>query len=159
MKLKIATLGLVAGGVFAATQAFAQDTQDLNVNATVNATCKFQGSAKTVTIQNDGNGAIDPSLNTDATGTATVKYRCTKGTTPSAVTAGDGQNFSGGSRRVAFSGEFMPYSLTLGSTTAGSGHGTGQDKDLSVSATITAANHQNASAGTYTDVVVLTITP
>ena len=113
-----------------------------------------------VTIANSG-AAIDPSLATNATGQTTVQYRCTKGETPT-TTANDGLNEGGtGSRRVRLgaTAEYMPYALVLsGGDTVGSGH-TAAASTLTIDATITAANHQNAAAGAYSDTVLISITP
>jgi spore coat protein U-like protein len=161
MKRSSLALALVATGLMASASAFAASaTHDLAVSATVTGNCRFNAaSGTTLTLANSG-GAIDPSVATDATGTANVLYRCTKGTVAS-VAAGDGLHFSGGSRRVSLdASNYMPYSLSMsGCTGTGTGHGAGQDLTCAVSGTITATNHQNATAGAYNDTVVLSITP
>lgn len=158
-KFKRFTLVAVTG-TFVSAAAFATDTHTLNVSATVTAVCKFNSAAATsLTIANSGT-SVDPSIAVDATGTANVLFRCTSGTT-SSISAGNGNNFSGGSRRVAAGTNYIPYSLALsGTAQSGSGFsGAGADKTLSATGTIIQADFQNASAGAYTDVVVLTVTP
>lgn len=155
MKMKFAAIGLLAAG-----SAIAADSNTLTVNATVNGTCKFTTATSTVNIANSG-GAIDPSLATNATGQTTVQFRCTNGTT-SAISADNGLNFSAGSRRVRIGAttNYMPYSLALtGAAQAGTGHGAGNEKTLTIDATIVAADHQNAAAGSYADTVLLSLTP
>ena len=160
MKRTSLALALVATGLVASASAFAASaTHDLAVSATVTGNCRFNAaSGTTLTLANSA-GSIDPSLATDATGTANVLYRCTKGTVAS-VAAGNGLHFSG-SRRVSLdASNYMPYSLSMsGCTSTGTGHGAGPDLTCAVSGTITAANHQNATAGAYSDTVVLSITP
>lgn len=161
MKRTSLALALVATGLVASASAFAASaTHDLAVSATVTGNCRFNAaSGTTLTLANSG-GAIDPSLATDATGTANVLYRCTKGTVAN-VSAGNGLYFSGGSRRVRLdASNEMPYSLSMsGCNATGTGHGAGQNLTCAVSGTILAADHQNATAGAYTDTVVLSITP
>jgi len=154
----VMVLGLVLG---LGRVAMAGDTATLNVSATVNGTCKFSALNASLTLANDGLGAIDPSVNTAATGSTTIAYRCTKGTPATGVTAGNGDHFSG-NRRVGLGdhSDYMAYSLTLsGGTQTGTGFGAGQDKTLDISGTILVADFQNATAGVYDDHVTLTITP
>ena len=157
--MKLASLGLLAVGLLSIAPAFAASTtHSLSLSATVTGICKFNTAGPTaVTIANSG-GAIDPTVAVDATGTANVLFRCTTGTT-SAISANNGSNFLV-TRRVMFGALPMPYSLALaGNAQVGSGHGAGQDKTLAVTATIIQADFINATAGAYTDTVVLTITP
>jgi len=161
MKRTSLALALVATGLVASASAFAASaTHDLAVSATVTGNCRFNAaSGTTLTLANSA-GSIDPSLATDATGTANVLYRCTKGTAAT-VNAGNGLHFSGGSNRVMLdASNYMPYTLSLsGCNATGTGHGAGKDLTCAVSGAITAANHQNATSGVYTDTVVLSITP
>jgi spore coat protein U-like protein len=138
----------------------ASETHTLNVSANVTGNCRFNDAGPTSLVIGNAGGAIDPSDTADATGSAAVLYRCTTGTS-STITVGDGQNFSGGARRVADgAGNFMSYALAVsGDQQAGIGHGAGQDLTVSFDATIVAADFQNVPAGSYSDSVVLTITP
>lgn len=161
MKFNRATYGALAMFVLASAPAFsASTTHTLDVSATVTGNCRFNTAGPTaLTLANSG-GAIDPSSTIDATGSASVLFRCTTGT-DSAISAGDGLHFSGGSRRVTDgSANYMAYSLALtGTAQTGSGHGAGQDMTLGINGTILAAAFQNAPAGSYTDTVVLDILP
>ena len=137
----------------------ASTTHQLDVTATVNGTCQFNTAGPTALNIANSAGAIDPTLAGNATGSATVLFRCTTGTT-SAITADNGVNFSGSRRVKNGVANFMPYSLTLtGAAQAGTGHGAAGDKTLTVDATILNADFVNAAAGAYADTVTLTITP
>ncbi|MGE0498144.1 MAG: spore coat protein U domain-containing protein [Ramlibacter sp.] len=134
----------------------AADTQNLNVTATVTGKCKFTSS-----VQTFGFGALDPSAAVLTNGAgAAVTYKCTKGTASAGVTAGNGSNFSGGSRRMTNGTDFIPYSLTLsGGTQTGLGFGSGNDLNLTLAGSVAAADYENASAGSYSDTVLLSISP
>jgi len=161
MKLKLLAVSLAAAGTLVSATALAgSTTHTLSVSATVTGNCKFNSAGPTTLTIATGAGVIDPSAAGPATGSVGVAFRCTTGTT-SSISADDGLNSTGpGARRVANGGNFMPYSLTLtNAAQVGSGFGAGQDKTLTVDASITAANYQNAAAGAYADTVTLTITP
>ena len=131
--------------------ATAGDTQNLTVSATVQQQCKFFGLGQTAAF-----GNIDPSGTSDVTANATVKYKCTNGTTPGSLAPTSG----GLSRTMSDGGSnTLAYTLSLASLSAGSGFGSGQEKSIAVTATITPAQFQNAVAATYQEVVELTITP
>jgi spore coat protein U-like protein len=158
MKKRLVVLAMVLGLVLGLTGvAIASGDATLTVSATVNGTCKFSAGSATLAF-----GAIDPSNTSAATATTSITYKCTKGTAATGVTAGDGLHLSGGSKRVALPGDadFMTYTLTLtGGTQTGTGFGAAQDKTLTIDGTIAVADFQNATAGAYTDQVVLTINP
>ena len=163
MKRTLIALSLAAAGLVASVPGFAASaTHSLNLSATITGNCRFNTAGPTaVTIGTPAAvTAIDQSETpAAATGTANVLYRCTTGTT-AATTAGNGLNFSGSRQVCVGASPCMPYSLNLvGGAQVGTGHGAGQDKTLAVTATISSANYENAAAGTYTDTVVLTITP
>lgn len=152
---------LLSAGFFAFSAYSASTTHSIDVSATVNGNCRFTDAGPTtLTLANDV-GAIDPSLAVDATGTATVTFRCTTGTTQT-ITADSGLYFGGGSRNVreGTSSTDMPYSLTLtGAAQVGTGHGAGKDLTLTVDGTIAQTDFQNVPAGSYADTVELTFTP
>jgi len=159
MKLKLIALAL-SGALVSGAALAGSTTHTLSVSATVTGSCKFNSAGPTTLTIATGAGVIDPSAAGPATGSAGIAFRCTTGTT-SSIAADDGLNSTGpGARRVASGGNFMPYALTLtNAAQVGSGFGAGQDKTLTVDASITAANYQNAAAGAYSDTVTLTITP
>jgi spore coat protein U-like protein len=121
-------------------------------------------------------GNLDPSLGTTVSAAMTVGTvgadevgNCTPATQTMTLSAGNGLNFSGGSRQLASGGNFIPYSLgAAASAWTGSSAGPwtqnkpGNNRWVpipSLSAVILGVNYQNAAPGTYTDTVVLTISP
>jgi spore coat protein U-like protein len=157
MKTRILALSLLTAGV--CSSAIAADTYSLAVSAQVLGRCKFtQAAGSTLTMTNVV-GGIDPSSATNATGSANITYRCTNGQAP-AFTNDTGTHVSGGNMRVADgSGNFMIYTLGLTSGGAGLGFGAASDRTLAVAGTITSANFASAAVGTYTDTVVISVTP
>lgn len=139
----------------ASTLASAGDTQNLSVTASVTGLCKFSSAAQTFTF-----GTLDPSAAVVTAGSgASVTYKCTKGTAPTSLTAGNGSNFSG-SRRMTNGTDFIPYTLTVaGGTQPGLGFSTGKDLSLTLTGSVAAADYVDVSAGSYTDTVVLTVAP
>ncbi len=164
MKTKPAVLALAAiVSAFAVPALAASSTHQLNVSATVNPVCRFNTAGPTaINIVTPVNGsAIDPAeAPSDATGANTVLFRCSTGTT-SVISAGNGSHF-GTARNVCVGATTvcMPYALTMtGDAQTGSGLGAGQDKTLTVNAKIVSTDYQNATPGSYTDTVQLSITP
>lgn len=133
----------------------AADTQSLSVTASVTGVCKFNTGQTPVMAF----GAIDPSGTGDITASASVTYRCTKGTTASVSNAVTGTRSLAGSGTA--SGDTMAYQLafTSGNTGTGTGFGAGQDLTLVLGGTITSANYQNKAAGGYAETVTLTVAP
>lgn len=145
----IALAVLAAGGA-----AWASDTNTLTVNASVTGTCKFSTATSTLNF-----GALDPSTPVLVNGSATTQFWCTKGVTTGAVTAGNGVNWSGSSRRMAGpGGDLIPYSLTL--TPDGNPNaGPVPPRTLTIAGAVLAADYTGVSAGSYSDTVTLSITP
>ena len=143
----VATLACAAGLASA-------DTAQLTVLAAVSGVCKF-GAAPTMNF-----GTIDPSTVTaDIPGSASVEYRCTKGTVPATLTLPVG-TFAMVDPGKA--GSTLPFTLTLPatSTLVGTGFGTALQSTFTVTGKILLADAQIALAGTgYTKSVTLTITP
>lgn len=162
MKTRLTAVALAVAALVGATCATAASTtHTLTVSATVHGTCKFNDAGPTVlTIANSGT-VIDPSVASNATGTVNVPFRCTKGTS-SSITDNGGDHLGGGIKHVAtLGGDLMAYSLGYDGTDvqAGTGMGSGHDLTLAVRGTILVADFENATAGAYTDSVVLTINP
>lgn len=119
-------------------------------------------------------GALDPSVGSTVMSTLTVgTFRsdqvgdCTSIAQTMTLTAGAGQNFVGGSRRLSSAGNFIRYSIGgAGGGWAGTGPwtrtkpGNNTWRQIPVlTATILGVDYQNAAAGTYSDTVTLTISP
>ena len=163
MKRNSIALALIAAGVLASGVAAAADTHTVNVNAVVAGTCKFMAAGPTtVNVQNNVGGNIDPSLTGagNATGSATINFRCTKGAT-SSMNVGASLYAGPVGRTVTSGANTMTYTMTLtGYAQAGQGFGAGGvDLPLVVAADITEAVWSVAAAGTYTDSMVLTVNP
>jgi spore coat protein U-like protein len=150
MKKLLITL-IVLGLTVIAGSAFA-DTTTVNVSATVTGTCKFlTGGAVTYTL--------DPSVGTLATGSVTQPtFWCTKGTSYS-IADDNGANKSGTTYRMkhATLGEYVPYTFTY--TKTGSGGGKTSTITMNIASTVLGTDYINASSGSYSDIVTLTITP
>ncbi|HEY8244429.1 MAG TPA: spore coat U domain-containing protein [Casimicrobiaceae bacterium] len=149
-------------------------TANLLVTATVSATC-------TITTSPLAFGAYDPvvthaSTALDATGSVTIA--CTKGSTGLSVGIGNGNDYSGGTRRMSGSGDFLSYVIyrppnntpgtactfpgtlawgtTIGTNTLALTNATSKaPRTYNVCGTIPAG--QDVTVATYSDTVVATI--
>jgi len=150
MVVFIALVLLAAGGA-----AWAADSNTLTVQASVVGTCMFTGT-KTSTLDF---GAIDPSAAGPIPASGSTQFWCTKGVTTDAISAGNGGNHDGTSRRMAGpGGDFIPYSLILAAP-SGTNAGPLSPRTLNFSGSIVAADYAVVSAGSYSDTVTLTLTP
>lgn len=159
---RISLLAAVTGlAMFASGGAFAGNTNTLQVTAQITGTCNFSAANNAAGNTTLAFGTLDQTLATSPSATQTsLNYWCTKGTTATALTAGNGQNTTGcgGTRCLSNGTDLIPYTLTL---TNPGGAGTGKSTPITVTfdGTITNAAYINVSAGSYTDLVTLTITP
>ena len=154
MKLnKLGLLGMLcAAGLFSNTAALAADVANVTVNATVVGTCKFTGAGVVAFT-------LDPSVGGAVAGVVTQPtFWCTNGAAYN-ITDNDGLHASLGVQRMkhATLAEFIPY--TFGYTAAGNGTGPATPITMNISSSVAAINYLNASAGSYADTVVLSITP
>jgi spore coat protein U-like protein len=153
-----AALLLVVG--LAAPAAAASATANLSVSATVIATCTIQDATL-----NFGN--YDPLSAVATDGSATLTYRCTRGTSPT-IGLALGGNASGTTRRMKDAGtNYLTYELYKEGTRINVWGNSGTDlvspgatassgnQSVSVYGRVTAS--QDVPAGTYTDTVVATI--
>ncbi len=145
-----------------------QSTANLNVTASIQATCNISTSPVAF-------GVYDPltanaSSGSDLPGTGTVTVSCTNGTNGT-ITLGQGSHAAGGStdtvplRRMQSGSNQMSYFLYSDSSrsvvwgnTAGTGvahSGTGSSTDITVYGLVTKG--QSLPAGSYSDTVVATI--
>lgn len=157
MKRIIAGLALLASLQQAA---HAAGSHALSVSASVLSknTCRFQSTGPTALAF----GAIDPGGTAPVTINLTLQYRC-NGSDPVAswaVASDDGLYEAGVGqprlRHTTLTTNFMPYSLTFPAS------GTvprNTVTNMSISATITPANFQNARVGAYADTLILSIAP
>ena len=135
-----------------AGNAMAADSHTITVNATVGATCKFNAASSTLNL------TLDPTATSTVTQSASVLYRCTKGTAPSfALASGSTSSATGGN--LVNGAESIPYTFSSTSGGSGTGMGTGNDKTLSVSVSVNQANAANVTPAVYTDTITITLTP
>ena len=134
--------------------AMAADTTTVAVSATVVGTCKFTAGG-TIPF-----GNLDPSVGTNQTPAVTQPtFWCTKGADYT-ITDDGGLHESGPTNRRMLHAsltEYIPYSFTY--TAAGKGLGPANILTMNIASTVLGADYINASAGSYTDTVTLTITP
>ncbi|HET7672465.1 MAG TPA: spore coat protein U domain-containing protein [Burkholderiales bacterium] len=132
--------------------AMAADSHTITVNATVTGTCKFNAASSTLNL------TLDPTASSTVTQTASVLYRCTKGTAPSfALASGSTGSAAGGN--LVNGAESIPYTFSSASGGSGTGMAAGNDKTLSVSVSVNQANAANVTPAVYTDSITITLTP
>ena len=150
-KNKVLALATVAA-LLASGAARAIDSHTITVSATVVATCKFSSATSTLAL------TLDPTASSTVSQTASVLYRCTKGTAPSfALSSGSTSSSAGGN--LANGAESIAYSYSSSSGGSGTGMGVGNDKTLSVTVSVSQANSANVTPGVYTDTISITLTP
>ena len=136
-----ATLGL------AAFQALAADTS-----------CVFRGGGATLAF-----GFLDPSVASNVTvpvsvGTLEVGD-CNPKTQTMTISADNGLNFSGGTRRMSNgSGSYIAYSLT-GLPLTANRPGNNTYATFTFSGTVLGTAYQNATVGLHSDTVIISVSP
>src|SRR5712691_4645689 len=139
-----AALSVLGGNASGAGSA----AQNVNVNAAVQATCRFTSTVQTISL------IIDPSLPGPYTGTGTVTYKCTNKTTPTlslmpVSTAIPSAGAAGGNANLKLTGETdIPYSYTNTGAVQGTGFGAPANKSITVNVSVLEADGQAAAAGT-----------
>ena len=133
----------IAGSAMAATA-------NLAVSASISNACSVTGGTLSF-------GALDTLAAPAVPGTsAGVTVTCTK-SDPYTVTVDKGINFVGAQANLKNSAntDKIPYSLTVPALSAG----TGASQTVAITGSIAAGTYNTASAGTYNDTVVITVTP
>ena len=143
---------LCAAALAFSAGARAADSHTITVNATVVATCKFNSATSTVNL------TLDPTATSTVSQTASVLYRCTKGTAPSFALASGSTNSAAGGNLVN-GAESIAYTYSSTSGGSGTGMGSGKDKTLSVTISVNQANAANVTPAVYTDTIAITLTP
>ena len=159
MRLLLSTLLTTSLAAVPAVATAAQATTNLQVKVTVTSTCEVS-----VLSANDLDFGSVASTAAAVTATAQLQVKCSNGT-PYSVALDAGANASGGQRRMANGGNFVPYGLyrSAGTTEpwtdqAGqvhSGTGTGANQQIEVFGELPSAN---VPAGVYVDTVTATLT-
>ncbi len=125
-------------------------TADLSVSATVASACSVTGGTLSF-------GALD-TLNAPAVPATSsgVTVTCTK-SDPYTVQVNNGLNAVSNQAYLknATNTDTIPYSLTVPALSAG----TGNAQTIDIAGNIAAGSYKTASAGTYNDTVVITVTP
>src|SRR5918996_3539798 len=138
-------------GLLMTGNAMPADSHTITVNATVSATCKFNAASSTMNL------TLDPTATSTITQTASVVYRCTKGTAPSfALASGSTASATGGNLRNG--AESIPYTFSSTSGGSGTGMSVGNDRTLSVAVSVNQANAANVTPAVYTDSITITLT-
>ena len=142
-----------------AGNAMAAGQTSINISAQVVGTCKFNSASSNLGL---GSLPFDPGTGAPlgATAAGSTTFWCTRNASYT-VLDDDGANESGpnANRLVGTaSGEFIPYAFSITSPTTGLGQGPTTDITLNFQAVVGGTYAGNA-ADTYTDTVVLTITP
>ncbi len=141
-------------------EAYGGDTNVVSVSATVlsKSECKF--NSKTALL-NFGN--LDPSNPIDRTINTSITFRC-GGSAPMAtffITDDDGLHKAGPDqnrmRHATITSEYLPYSLTLNPSSGTVPKNTNQT--LTITGTVKGVDYQVATSGSYSDTVVISISP
>jgi len=152
---KITAILAAAAIVAMAGTAMAADSNTLTVQASVTGTCKFSSPTSTLNF-----GALDPSVGTNVNGSTTTEFWCTKGVSTDVIGADDGLNFAGGKRQMKdpVSTDVIPYTLSLNKD-GNSNEGPATPRTLTVAGQVLGTDYTAKTAGSYSDTVVLNITP
>lgn len=149
-KKLLTALGSAALIISAGAQA--ADSHTITVSATVVATCKFNSASSTLNL------TLNPTATSTVSQSASVLYRCTKGTAPIfALASGSTSSATGGN--LVNGSESIAYTFASTSGGNGTGVGSGQDKSLSVTVSVNQANAANVTPAIYTDTIAITLTP
>ncbi|HUU72526.1 MAG TPA: spore coat protein U domain-containing protein [Burkholderiales bacterium] len=159
---KMKFLAAIAGfAMLASGNVLAGNTNTLRVTAAITGTCNFSANNNTA-----GNTTLDFGTLDQATGgnvvatTTSLQYWCTKGEVATNISAGNGANTAGcsGTRCLSNGTDLIPYSLAV-SFNAAVGSGKSTPINVDFDGGIVDADYIDVSAGNYSDLVTLTITP
>jgi spore coat protein U-like protein len=153
---KIAAALGMSVGLIAAGAAYAADTSNMTVQATVVGSCKFN-STPTLDF-----GNLDPANATNGSGSSTISFWCTKGSSYTVTARNRTKAHSGNTtRQMKRPGatDLSPYSLSLPAAATGTGAGKSTAITFAVSGTVLNANYINATVGSYTDTVQMAVNP
>jgi spore coat protein U-like protein len=163
----VALFGVALQGLISTPPGLAGDNATVNVTATVVGTCKFLSGA-TLNF-----GSLDPSVGTNKDATTSLTFWCTKGATYTIID-NNGANKSGTTQRMkhATLTEYIPYTFCYNSTgpaptpcttdtasDTGTGRGRRSPITLNISGTVVGTDYVDASVGSYSDTVTMTINP
>jgi hypothetical protein len=153
------TLALLAGAAACAAQA--ADTGSLVVSAVVlsKSNCRFSGTSSATLNFN----SISPAATADAVATSSLVIRCggSAANATFAIAAGDGLFAAGAGaprmRHAATVTEFLPYTISL--TPASATIPKNTDQTITITGRITPTQVAGAIAGSFSDLVAITLAP
>ena len=125
-------------------------TASLTVSANISNACSVAGGSLDFSALNP---LTAPLVTKSSTG---VSVTCTKGDAYS-VSLGKGENFVGSQAYLKNNNnsDTIPYTVTVPAVSAA----TGNAQPITLNGTIAAGSYSTASAGTYGDTMVITVTP
>jgi hypothetical protein len=159
MKL-LFSISVVVAVFFITGDCYAADNKVISVSAVVlsKSQCKFDSKTATLNL-----GNLDPASPSDKSISTSMTFQC-KGSAPIAtfsITDDDGLYELGPNahrmRHTTVTSEYLPYSLTLSPGSGTVPRNTTQT--LMITATVMGDDYQDALAGNYSDIVVLSINP
>lgn len=173
MTMKYRLLGVLAAvAMFSATNANAQASQNINVQATVPPVCVITGGGTDLTFDF---GPVDVANGTDATATVNFEWRCTTGTNveielDAGTTAGSDPAVARLLENTSVPGETLSYLLcqdvnctqpwgdgVVGTDIVTVGTGMGNPVTVPIYGILDGALAQSAAPGLYTETVVLSL--
>lgn len=157
MARKTAVLGIAGALALAAAAGAPHAEETLPVQLTVVPACEFRDTTASLDF-----GALDAARTAPVAATASLSFACTRGVAPR-VSIGTGLHAEAGSGRrrmgktSAAGADFLSYDLSASVDTPGAGGA--RPGRLTVTGTIAVPDLQGAAVGSYSDTVVLSITP
>jgi spore coat protein U-like protein len=164
----VALFGVALQGLISTPQGLAGDNATVNVLANVVGNCKFTTASATLNF-----GNLDPAVGSDVTANTSLQFWCTKNATYT-ITDNNGSNWSGTNQRMKHASltEYIPYTFCYSSsggpgpscasdTASDTGNGAGKTSPITLNiwGTVLGSNYIDASAGSYSDTVTMTINP
>ncbi|MBK9522847.1 MAG: spore coat protein U domain-containing protein [Rhodocyclaceae bacterium] len=138
--------------VVASTSIADDRSTTIDIKATVKGACQISSAAE-INFNN-----LTPTDTSDKTASGSLTFWCTKDQ-PYTISFNDGQNLSGGKRRmrgVITTTAYIPYDLNS-TTITGIGKGPATPVTVQIPATVKANDYRNAALGAYKDTLTVTL--
>lgn len=155
MRFRLA-VPVVVVAMFVAGSGWAADSATLTVQAMVTPTCMFQ-APRTATLNF---GSLNPGGG-DVTQSATAQFWCTAGVSNLAFAVGNGLNFAAGKRGMkhATFADVIPYSIDSVTPDGNPNAGPLSPRTVTIQGSVLGTDYASVTAGTYSDTVIVSITP
>ena len=156
-KQRALAAGVAAACTWLGSNAQAAGNHTITVSASVQGKCTFNSANSAMSAI-----TVDPTAIGNVTGSHTVLFRCTKGTTSTMSFAAQNTGGTASAGNMVNGLETLAYSYGVTGTSDaqnGTGLGAGQDKTLTVGVTVSQPAAADLSAGTYTDTIAVTVAP